>query len=311
MSERLEIKIDTTQAREALDNLAAHAADAMGAIDRKLVGLAGEGVVSVKGARVPPHGVYDYHEFADTARVCREIAQAMLEKRPLSVISMCDGESATLWAGKGFQTFNYLAGFGIDAVDFEQTAAELAAAISQTNIVGVPISGDAAKTPGYGPKLREALELWDVKLLPDALIADAMYPFYILFDMWLIGLLQGRRVLVVNCDADKVCAGLLGKEMAPPLRDEWQPGWMLVEAAHPILLYHGKAGTEKLLAEMRDLPFEPDICLFGGGARSAHMIVQIAAHHSIPVVEMGGALEVFWKPWAGYAEIRKHYLKEG
>jgi hypothetical protein len=257
--------------------------------------------------------IYDGHEVADTARVAREIAQALLEKRPLSLISMCDGESATLWAGKGFQTFNYLAGYGIPGAEFVPAAEQLAAAIARTDIVCVPQLHDG-KANQYAAKLREALELWGIKLKPGALIGDAHVCWFLLFDMWLVGLLQGRRVLIVNNEADKVANALLTKTVPGQLKEWWVANWIQVTGADAIMLREGLAGSEQALREAEALPQKPDIALVGAGARAAHIVTSLAEMHSIPVIELGAACLNFHIPFAtqaGYDQMLAMYRKEG
>ena len=256
--------------------------------------------------------VYDGHERADTARVAREIGQALLEKRPLSLVALCDGESATLWAGKGFQTFNYLAGFGIPGEEFVPAAEQLAAAIARADIICVP-RHTADKPNIYAAKLRESLELWNIELKPGALIGDAMVCWYLLFDMWLPGLLQGRRVLIVNNEADKVANALMTKDVPGELKDQWPADWIRVAGADAIMLENGLAGSAKALAEAEALPEKPDIALVGAGARASHLVVSIAEMYSIPVIELGAACLCLHQPTPKptYDKLLTQYRSEG
>lgn len=254
--------------------------------------------------------IYDGHEAADTARVAREVARALLEKRPLSLVALCDGESATLWAGKGFQTFNYLAGFGISGEEFVPAAEQLAAAIARADIICVPGGKDGRNQ--YAPKLRESLELWKIHLKRYALIGDAMVCWYLLFDMWLPGLLQGRRVLIVNNEADKVAKALLTKTVPGELADQWPPDWIRVSGADAIMLEGGLAGSEKALREAAALETKPDIALVGAGARASHIVTSLAEMYAIPVIELGAACLCFHQPWdkASYNKHLQMYRQE-
>ena len=252
-------------------------------------------------------------EMADTARVAKEIARALLDGRPLSVVALCDGESATLWAGLGFQTFNYLAGFGIPGAEFEVTARMLADAIAKTDIVCVPRGTELMGKNPYAAKVRESLALWNVRLREDALVGDSMVCWFLLYDMWLVGLLQGRRVLVVNNEADKVCSALVNKDVPGPMKEQWPADWIRVSGADAIILEEGLAGTEKALAEAKALENKPDICLVGADARAAHLITSIAEMHSIPVVELGSACCWFHQPvtQADYMTMHDLYQRTG
>jgi hypothetical protein len=265
----------------------------------------------------------DYNRsIADTACMARLVAQAILDKRPLSVISMCDGESATLWAGKGFARFHYLAGYGIPAEEFVPAAEQLAAAIARADVIGVPRSGTAARTPEYGPKLRESLALWNIELKPSAVIADSLYTFYLMFDMWLWGLTHDRRVwlwgltlfrrvLIINNEADKVANAFLTQTLPPTQKTYIGADWMRVSGADAIILQDGLAGSAKAIAEAAALPIKPDIALLGAGARAAHIAVKVAAIHSIPVVELGSICTLFWNDWGfdNAAQMHAQYLR--
>jgi len=262
----------------------------------------------------------DYNrEIADTARVAREIASAILDKRPLSIISLCDGESATLWAGKGFGTFHYLAGRGFPG-EIGPVAEQLAAALAKTDIICVPRSGGLARMALFAPNNRETIRLWDIRLKKDALIGDAMVCWYLLFDMWLPMMLQDRRVLVVNNEADKVCVALDSKTIpgtpTNSMAEWWPPDWVRTKQTIPIILKEGIAGSEQALSEARDLTTKvdwPDICLIGAGARTAHLAVNIAEMFSIPVVELGAAITWLYEPVLqdNYVKMLDLYRREG
>ena len=240
--------------------------------------------------------LFPNNERADTARVVSRLAQAIERGEPCSMISMADGESATLWAAKGFGEFHYLSAWGFAAEDRPGVAEQLIAALSRVDIVGLPRSGPEAAKPGMGPKLREALRLWDVRFKLGALLADALVPFYLLFDGWLWMLLENRKVLVVTNEAERVAAAL--KLNTPPIGDltTYSAGFWHVADATPITLEEGLAGSVKCLEQAANLPWKPDICILGAGARAAHLCVEIADMYSIPVIELGCVMSLLHTP---------------
>jgi hypothetical protein len=252
-------------------------------------------------------------ERADTARVATEIGRALLEKRPLSLISLCDGESATLWAGKGFQQFHYLAGFGIPGEEFVETAEQLAAAIAKTDIVCVPRDTKLGGRNIYGPKVRESLRLWGIELKSEALVGDAMVCWYLLYDMWLVGLLEGQRVLVINNEAVNVCTALEAKTVPGPLADQWPADWIRTGGTTPVMLGEGMAGSQRAIDEALAVDPKPTICLIGGGARTAHIATTVAEALRIPVIELGAAITWLWQPVGQVDFLKMHdlYQREG
>ena len=231
------------------------------------------------------------------------------------MVALCDGEAQTLWAGKGFQTFHYLSTLGFSYPDLPHVAAELAAAIRKADIVCVPRSGPAAQLPGYGPKLRAAMELWDAIPKPEALIGDSLATFYLMFDCWLLGLLENRRVLIINNQADKVATALMTKTVSPSIAILAPPPWIKVTDAIPVMLDGGQAGSAKALAEVAAIPPErkPDIDLVGAGARAAHLCVTTAEMLSIPVIELGDTLRLMHAPSVpgAWEKIKTWYEAEG
>jgi len=236
---------------------------------------------------------FPYNEQADTARVASRLAQAIERKEPCSMISMADGEAAVLWAAKGFGEFHYLSAWGFSAEDRRGVAEQLAAAIPRCDIVCLPRSGPEASKPGMGPKLREALRLWDVKLKPEALIGDSLVSFYLLYDAWLWMLLENRKVLVVTNEADKVAAALMARIPPAGIDAYAGAGWWRAADAHPIMLEEGLAGSAKCLEQAANLPWKPDLCILGAGSRAAHLCVEIAEMHRIPVIELGSSMACF------------------
>ncbi len=254
---------------------------------------------------------------ADTARVAQAIADALTRGRGLSVISLCDGEAQVLWAAKGLQTFHYLASHGFPSADRPQVALELVAAISTADIVCLPRSGPAATEPSFGPKLRAAMELWDARPKADALIGDSLVCFYLMFDAWLWGCLEDRRVLVVNDRADLVAQALTSKRLPYELQHYVPAAWVNVRSVRPVMLEIGLAGNEKALTEVAeafsDATTAPEIVLVGAGARAAHLCVTIAQKHQVPVVELGDVLRLMHEDYGRgrWDQVYEWYRKEG
>jgi len=227
------------------------------------------------------------NEQADTARVVRRLAEAILHKEPCSLISMADGESALLWAAKGFGQFHYLSAWGFSAADRLGVAEQLAAAIPKCDIVCLPRSGPLAKRPDMGPKLMEALNLWGIQPKPEALIGDSLICFYLMFDGWLWSLMENRKVLVVTGEQEAVVAALNGRQPPTGLAGFAGPGFWRHADATGIFLTDGVAGSAKALEEAANLPWKPDLCLLGAGSRAAHLAVELSQMHQMPVIELG------------------------
>lgn len=225
----------------------------------------------------------------DTAGITGYIAKAMLDKKPCAMACLSDGEGALLWAGKGFQTWHYLAHWGIEGGEQQATAEQCAEAISRLHIVGMPRSGTLAKLQYFRPKLEAAFDLWDIQFRPDAVEADAMVCFYMVFDFWLWGLIQGRRVLIVNNDAEGLKAALeaegLPKDLAPHVPNK-NNAWR-TEAILPITLGPGLAGSQRALDDMEAANFKPGIALLGCGSRVVYLAAEIAERYSIPALDLG------------------------
>ena len=251
------------------------------------------------------------NERADTARVTSRLAWAIDRGEPCSMVSMADGEAATLWAAKNCGMFHYLRAWGFPHEDQAGVAEQLVAALSRVDIIGLPRSGPEAAKPGMGPKLREALRLWNVDLKFGALIGDALLPFYLLFDGWLWMLLENRKVLVVTSEAERVAEAL--KSNTPPAGDmtTYSAGFWKIADAMPVFLDFGLAGSQRCLDEVASLPEKPDICILGAGARAAHLCVEIADMHSIPVIELGCVMSCLHTPTTDLQQIFKWYEQEG
>jgi len=233
------------------------------------------------------------NERADTARVVSRLAQAIERKEPCSMISMADGESAVLWAAKGFGEYHYLSCWGFPVEDRRGVAEQLATAIAKCDIVCLPRTGSEAQKPEMGPRLREAMRLWDIHLKPDALIGDSLIEAYILFDFWLWSLMEGRKVLVVTSEANLVVPALLARVPPPGLSAYAPEGVWRAADATGIVLEEGLAGSQKCLEQAANLPWKPDLCILGAGSRAAHLAVSIAEMHSIPVIELGSMMMCF------------------
>ena len=233
------------------------------------------------------------NEQADTARVVRRLAQAIERKEPCSLISMADGEAAVLWAARGFGEFHYLSTWGFSAEDRRGVAEQLAAAIPKCDIVCLPRSGPEAQKPGMGPRLMEALHLWDIRPKPEALIGDSLIEYYLMFDAWLWSLMENRKILVVTNEADKVVAALNGRQPPVGLATYAGAGYWRHAEATGIMLGDGLAGSAQCLVDAGNLPWKPDLCLLGAGSRAAHLCVGIAEMHEIPVIELGSLLTWF------------------
>ncbi|HUT62144.1 MAG TPA: hypothetical protein VNA25_30260 [Phycisphaerae bacterium] len=250
------------------------------------------------------------NEQADTARVACRLAQAIEQKEPCSLISMADGESAVLWGAKGFGSFHYLSAWGFSAEDRLGVAEQLAAAIPKCDIVCLPRSGTQASQPGMGPRLREALYLWDIRPKPEALIGDSLISFYLLFDCWLWSLMENRKVLVVTSEAEKVVAALNGRQPPVGLATFAGGQWWRQAETTGIMLADGLAGSAQCLVDAGNLPWKPDLCLLGAGSRAAHLAVALAEMHSMPVIELGCVFSWFHTP-SEPATIFKLYQEEG
>ncbi len=250
------------------------------------------------------------HERADTPRVVRRLAEAILKQEPCTFISMADGEAALLWAAKGFGQFHYLSAWGFSVEERVAVAEQLAAAIPQCDIVGLPRSGPMAKQPGMGPRLYEALQLWDIQLKPDALIGDALGCFYLMFDAWLWSLMEHRKVLVVTSEAPQVVASLNGRQPPPGLASYAGAGFWQHEIAFGITLEFGLEGSEKCLEEARNLEIKPDICLLGAGSRAAYLAVELAKMYNMPVIELGSVFAMLYLP-SEPAKVFNWYQAEG
>jgi hypothetical protein len=233
------------------------------------------------------------NERANTARVACRLAQAIDRKEPCAMISMADGESAVLWAAKGFGQYHYLSTWGFSTEDRLGVAQQLAAAIPCCDIIGLPHTGPEAHKPYMGPKLREAMRLWGIEPKPEALIGDSLLEVYLLFDGWLWSLMENRKVLVVTNEADQVVAGLKSR-VAPAGINAFAPdGMWRAEDATGIMLEEGLAGSAKCLDQAANLPWKPDLCILGAGSRAAHLCVAIAEMHRIPVIELGSMMMCF------------------
>jgi hypothetical protein len=223
-----------------------------------------------------------------------------------------------LWAGKGFQTWHYLAHWGIPAGSKElfATAEQCAQAISRLNIIGMPRSGDLAKHPDFRPKLEAAFDLWDISPRDNAVEADSMVCFYMIFDFWLWGLIQRRRVVIVNNGAEALKAALEAESLPPQFApyvpaktNTWQ-----TEAVLAVTLEPGLAGSQKALDDIEKANFKPDIALLGCGSRVVHLATEIAERYSIPAIDLGCVcteLHNYGKDDGGWAKIHKWYQDWG
>jgi len=250
------------------------------------------------------------NEQADTARVVRRLAQAIERKEPCSLISMADGEAAVLWAARGFGGFHYLSAWGFSAEDRQGVAEQLAAAIPKCDIVCLPRSGPMAKQPYMGPRLMEALHLWDIRPKPEALIGDSLVSFYLYFDCWLWSLMENRNVLIVTNEADKVVAALNGRQPPTGLAAYAGAGYWRHAEATGIMLGDGLAGSAQCLVDAGNLPGKPDLCLLGAGSRAAHLAVELAQMHEMPVIELGSAFAWLHTP-SEPAQLFTWYQAEG
>ncbi len=253
----------------------------------------------------------------DTAGAAGLLAKAMLDKRPCSLACLSDGEGALLWSGAGFQTWHYLSHHGIEAGEQHSTAEQMAIAIQRLNLVGMPRSGYLAKRQDFRPKLEAGFGLWDIHLRSDAVEVDSMVCFYMIFDFWLWGLIQGRNVVIVNNDADGVKAALEAESLpkqfspyVPPRTCGWAPAAIL-----PVTLGPGLAGSEKALQDIADSGFKPDIALLGAGSRVVHLCVEIAERYSIPAIDLGCVCSELHdydcKEPGGWEKMFKYYQEEG
>ncbi len=244
------------------------------------------------------------------------MARAIMYKEPCSVACLSDGEGALLWSGAGFQTWHYLAKLGYHGNEIPSGAAQLAKAIARLDVIGLPYSGENAKRPDYRSKLLSGFTLWDIEPKAGSVYADCMVCVYLLFDFWLYGLIEGRRVLVVNNEAEKVAAALRDGHVPPALTDyvpsmaqaDWRPSAVL-----PIMLENGLDGTEKALAEIADSGFKPDIALLGAGSRVVHLCVEIAERYSIPAIDLGFVMSELrsTEDNGGMKKMHDYYRREG
>jgi len=248
-----------------------------------------------------------------TAEVAALIAVALEQKRPLSLISLCDGEAQVLWAALGFQTFHCLASLGFPPEERGAVAHDLVAAVKRADIVCIPRSGPAARTPPFRDKLLAGLGLWGARPKADALIGDSLVCFYLAFDAWLWGLIEGRRILIVNNRADQVVNVLLAGEVPEGLRKYVAPGWIRVAEATPVLLEIGQAGSAKAIAESEKLAGQTDLVLVGAGARAAHLCVEIAERLAVPAIELGGVLRLLHEEYypGGWDKVYGWYQEAG
>ena len=256
-------------------------------------------------------------EALDTAGTTAAIANAMMEHRPCSMACLSDGEGALLWAGAGFQTWHYLAHHGIAAGEQRLTAEQMVSAIGRLNLVGMPRSGHLAKRPDFRPKLEAGFDLWGIDFDLSAREVDSMACFYMIFDFWLWGLIQGRNVVIVNNDANGLKAALeadgLPKQLAPhvpPRTCGWAPAAIL-----PITLGPGLAGSQQALDDLASSGFKPDIALLGAGSRVVHLCVEIAERYTIPALDLGCVCSELHdyecKQPGGWDTMLKYYQEEG
>ncbi|HUT62143.1 MAG TPA: hypothetical protein VNA25_30255 [Phycisphaerae bacterium] len=258
----------------------------------------------------------------DTAGVAVDLALAMERKEPASLATLCESEAGLLWAGKGFQTWHWLSTMGVTG-EAESAAKQLAEAIERLRFIGIAHSGPCARWPQMRPKTEATLRLWDIKLRPDAQIVDRLVVFYLLFDLWLWGLMEKRRVLVVNNHAVEVAKALESGDLSTDLKayipgpHEWKPATVT-----PIVLENGLSGSGKALADINRLyetsclaNWRPDIALIGAGPRAAHLCVEIAERYAIPALDMGQALDRLHSPWDEtgdrWKQVHSWYLEEG
>jgi hypothetical protein len=222
-----------------------------------------------------------------------------------------------LWTGKGFQTWHYLAHWGIAAGEQQATAEQCAEAISRLHIIGLPRSGHLAKRQDFRPKLEAAFDLWDVRFRDEAVEADAMVCFYMIFDFWLWGLMQGRRVLIVNNNAERLKATLEADSLPPQFAPHVPPkevGWK-TEAILPVMLEPGLAGSQQALDDIEKANFKPDIALLGCGSRVVYLAAEIAERYSIPALDLGSVCSELCdyenKNPGGWDKMMKYYQEEG
>jgi len=251
----------------------------------------------------------------DTANVAVELALSMERKEPASLGALCETEAGLLWAGRGYQTWYWRSWMGIPG-EAVPGAAQLAEAIPRLSFVGVAHSGPFARHPQMAPKTWSALRLWGIELHPEAQIVDRLVVFYLMFDLWLWGLLENRRVLIVNNHAAEVArameTGDIPADLKPyaPECHGWKPA-----ATMAVVLENGMAGSEKALGDIAKADWHPDIAFIGGGARGTYLTVEIAEREKVPALDMGSVLDRFVSPWdmtgVQWAKVHGWYLEQG
>ena len=240
--------------------------------------------------------LFPYNQVADTARVVSRLAQAIDRKEPCSMVILGDGESVVLWAAKGFGQYHYLSTYGVSAEERPVVSEQLVEALNRADIICLPRTGPEAAKPHFGPKLREALRLHNVHPKPDTLIGDSLIGWYLWFDGWLCMLLENRKVLVVTAEAEEIAAAIRARTPPEGVAIHAPGDWWLAADVTAIPLDYGLIGQEKALEQAENLPWKPDVCILGAGARASHLCVEIAKMHSIPVIELGSSFQCFHKP---------------
>ncbi|WP_240546092.1 GT-D fold domain-containing glycosyltransferase [Paenibacillus artemisiicola] len=206
----------------------------------------------------------------DVSEVYEEMEAAIRERRPCAVVRLGDGELLTLAqdAVHDMETIRREGGFlpyaGVHPPDL-RARDELAAAIRQAHIVGVPLSRRKHFQPLLHPVLRAH------RIPPESLRMTHSAVNYSLHQTGLLGrLLAGKRLLVVG-------------NLAPALGHALnQRGYAVTGAVSPV---NGVGDVERVLQEIRGFDF--DLALVSAGIAAVMLCTRIAGELGRAALDFG------------------------
>ncbi|MFC4810924.1 GT-D fold domain-containing glycosyltransferase [Paenibacillus sp. GCM10023250] len=206
----------------------------------------------------------------DVAEVYEEMEAAIRERRPCAVVRLGDGELLTLAQEivHDAETIRREGGFlpyaGVRPPDL-RARDELAAAIRQAHIVGVPLSRRKHFQPLLHPVLRGH------QIPPESLRMTHSAVNYSLHETGLLGrLLAGKRLLVVG-------------NWAPALGHVLhQRGYAVTGAISPV---NGVGDVERVMQEIRGLDF--DLALVSAGIAAVMLCTRIAGEMGRAALDFG------------------------